>query len=242
MRVLIVDDEPLARQWIREHLKDDGRVELVGEARDGPDAVAQIHNTEPDLVFLDVEMPGLDGIEVLQRVRHDPYVVFTTAFDRYAVTAFELHALDYLLKPFTKARLTASLDRALADPRRSQPSTADRVRLATDPSPLQRLFVRTRGKIIPIDVTEIDRLQAQKDYVAAWVGDREHLLSTSFQGLLARLADDAFLRIHRSHAVNIRSIAEMSPTANGRIDVVMKNGDRLTASRTYAARLRELVF
>ena len=241
MRVVIVDDEALARRWIREHLAPEKDVQVIGEASDGTEAIRLIEEQKPDLVFLDVEMPGPNGIELLQRLNHDPYVIFTTAFDRYAVTAFELHALDYLLKPFTQARLAEALRRAreqLPDP---APPASERAQ-AMGRSPLDRLFVRTRGRILPIETSAIVRLEAERDYVAVHSGGKAHLLTTSLTRLMSQLDNSVFVRVHRSHAVNLRRIVEMTPASNGRLDIVLDTGDVVTASRTYAGQLRDLVY
>ena len=238
----IVEDEPIARNRLRELLGDVDWVECIGEAADGVSAVKMIDELRPDLLFLDIEMPGMTGIEVLNNITHDPAVVFTTAYDRYAVTAFELEALDYLLKPFGAKRLEAALDRV----RKSLPAdpefpAMERARSAlAGVGPSSRIFVRDRGRIIPIGVDTIDRLEADDDYVAVHAGGKRYLVYLSMNEFEARLDPQRFVRIHRSHIVNLDKVAALVPEDGGRLRIEMKDGARLTASRARAKELRHL--
>jgi two-component system LytT family response regulator len=244
LRSLIVDDEPLARRRLRTLLRSEPRVEIVGEADDGDRAVEAIRRLAPDLVWLDVQMPGLDGFGVLEAIGPDavPGVVFVTAHDAYALRAFEAHAVDYLLKPFDRARLRESVDRAIrlagSDDlhRRLAELVADVVRRR----PLRRLVVRSSGRIYFVGVHEIDWLEAAGHYVTLHVGRDTHLIRDTMSRLEARLDPDRFARIGRGTIVNIDAIREIRPAFHGDLDVVVKTGVRLRASRSYAARLRDL--
>jgi two-component system LytT family response regulator len=201
-----------------------------------------IDEMKPDLVFLDIEMPGMTGIDVLSRITHDPAIVFTTAYDRYAVTAFELEALDYLLKPFGAKRLATALDRvkkSLGDPRNA--SVAERAWAALESrEPFSRIFVRDRGRIIPIPVDGIDRLEAEDDYVGVHAGGKRYLVYLTMSEFEARLDPQRFVRIHRSHIVNLDKVAAFLPEDGGRLSIEMKDGTKLSASRTRSRELRHL--
>lgn len=241
-RALIVEDEPISRNRLRELLGHVDWVEYVGEAADGRSAVKMIDELRPDLVFLDIEMPGMNGIEVLNRITHDPAVVFTTAYDRYAVAAFELEALDYLLKPFGAKRLETALARVRkslhGDP---EFPAAERARAAlASREPFTRIFIRDRGRIIPIAVDAIDRLEAEDDYVGVHTGGKRYLVYLRMSEFEARLDPQRFVRIHRSHIVNLDKVAAFLPEDGGRLLIEMKDGTKLTASRTRARELRHL--
>jgi two-component system, LytTR family, response regulator len=242
---LIVEDEPLARQTLRELLEEIPQVTCVGEAGDGLTALSKIDRLAPELVFMDIQLPGLDGIEVLRRCRHTPAIIFTTAFDRYAVTAFELHAIDYLLKPFGRERLRAAVARALPGAW-AHPEAATLARLATAVSvgvapPLERLFLRERGTIRPVAVDRILRLEARDDYVAVHSLEGRYLVHVTLQDLLPRLDRRAFVRIHRSHAVNWQHVRALTPGPGGRLVVLLSDGARIAASRDRSRELRGLV-
>lgn len=238
----IVEDEPIARNRLRELLGHVDWIECVGEAADGISAVKMIDELRPDLLFLDIEMPGMTGIEVLNSITHDPAVVFTTAYDRYAVTAFELEALDYLLKPFGAKRLETALERVRkslhGDP---EFPAVERARSAlTSSGPFTRIFVRDRGRIIPIGVDTIDRLEADDDYVGVHAAGKRYLVYLSMNEFEARLDPQRFVRIHRSHIVNLDKVAAFLPEDGGRLRIEMKDGTKLMASRTRARELRHL--
>lgn len=241
---LIVDDEPLARRKLAELLSDEEWLRPVGEAADGDTAVREIERLKPDVVFLDIEMPGLSGIRVLERCSHHPVVVFTTAFDRYAVTAFELEALDYLLKPFGRERFQAALRRVREALGRPDPEVAERAgrALADGPrEPIQRIFVRDRGRIVPVPVAEIVRLEAEDVYVAVYTGGRRYLVHVALHELERTLDPARFVRIHRCHLVNLDFVAAFRPLDDSRLEVEMKDGARLAASRSRSKELRERV-
>jgi len=239
---LIADDEPLARQRLRDLIADVEWIECVGEAADGDATLAALEGLEPDLAFLDIRMPGIAVFDVLQRSRHKPAVIFTTAYDRYAVTAFELHALDYLLKPFGPERFKAAMERArVMIGEGTLPSIDERAASALSASgPLTRIFVRGRGQIVPVAIADITRLEARDDYVAVYVGGQRHLVHTTLNALEARLDPDRFLRIHRSHIVNLDWVQSLVPHDHARLEVRLKDGTRLVASRSRSRAIRDI--
>jgi two-component system LytT family response regulator len=241
-RALIVEDERISRERLGELLEHVEWIECVGQAADGITAVRMIDEMRPDLVFLDIEMPGMTGIDVLSRITHNPAIVFTTAYDRYAVTAFELEALDYLLKPFGAKRLAATLERVRKNlDGRSEAPLAERARAAIESrEPFSRIFVRDRGRIIPIAVDGIDRLEAEDDYVGVHTAGKRYLVYLTMSEFEARLDPQRFVRIHRSHIVNLDKVAAFLPEDGGRLSIEMKDGTKLTASRTRARELRHL--
>ncbi|HEX4682099.1 MAG TPA: LytTR family DNA-binding domain-containing protein [Gemmatimonadaceae bacterium] len=244
-RALVVEDEPIARAQLRDLLAGVDWIEWIGEAADGASAVTTIDELKPDLVFLDIEMPEASGLEVLRRIRHDPGIVFTTAYDKFAVAAFELEAIDYLLKPFGRDRLLAALERvrrSLGDG--SGEAVAHRAKAAMDQlagtEPMIRIFVRDHGRILPIAVADIERLEADDDYVAVHTRGRRFLVYLGMNEFEARLDPQRFLRIHRSHIVNLDHVAAMNPYDRTRLEIQMKDGTRLTASRVRSRELRGL--
>jgi two-component system LytT family response regulator len=244
-RAVVVEDEPIARQQLRELLLEIDWIDCVGEAADGRSAAAMIDQLEPDLVFLDIEMPEMSGLDVLRSIQHEPAVVFTTAYDKFAVAAFELEAIDYLLKPFGRERLRAALERvrrAVHD--ETDVPVAKRAHEALDQlsgdGTLTRLFVRDRGRILPVAVREIERLEADDDYVAVHLRGRRFLVYLGMSEFEARLDPTRFLRIHRSHIVNLDHVAAMVPFDATRLQIEMKDGTKLIASRTRSRELRSL--
>lgn len=239
--LLIADDEPVARAGLRDMLAAIDWVTCVGEAASGPAAVEAIDALKPELVFLDIQMPGLLGTEVPTRTRHQPAIVFTTAFAQHAVTAFELGALDYLLKPFGPERLAAALDRVRAAFGEPQASPAfDRLREALRQGPMSRLFVRSGGAIIPVAVAEVSWFEAQGDYVIAHVGTTQHVLHVALQQLETRLDPRRFVRIHRTHIVNLDFVKAFRRHAKGQLAAVLADGTRLVVSRNRAKDVRGL--
>lgn len=242
--VVIVEDEQPARERLRELVGGISWLSLVGEASDGKEAVALIDRVQPDLVFLDIQLPELSGIDVIRSVKHDPLFVFTTAHDQYAVSAFELQAIDYLLKPFGEERFLAAAERARKALREGAGavSTVERVADALAPSEgfLSRIFVRDRGKITPILVRDIERLEADDDYVAVFADGKRFLVYLSLTEFERRLNPEQFLRIHRSHVVNLDYVSHLESFDAGRLQVTMRDETKLMASRVKSKELRHL--
>lgn len=245
IRTLIVDDEPLARQRIRTLLAGESGIEVVGECPNGQEAVATVRELGPDLMFLDIQMPVLDGFGVLEALRGDrlPVVVFVTAYDRYAVRAFETHALDYLLKPFDRSRFGKALARARSQIERDQHAeTNQQLRalleeVSSARKPVDRLVVKTGSKVSFLRLDEIEYFEAAGNYVRVHVGSEVHLLRETMSGLEARLNGTRFVRIHRSTIVSLDCVRELQPTFHGDYVVVLRGGTELTLSRSYRDKL-----
>jgi two-component system LytT family response regulator len=228
--VVIVDDEPLARSNLAVLLGLDPTIEIVGECSTGIDAPALIRNTKPDLLFLDVQMPECDGFDVLELLGKDvpPAVVFVTAYDQYALRAFEAGALDYLLKPFDNARFDLALDRA-----------KQKIALSKDlPKKLERLAIKNAGQVSFLRVSEIDWIEAADYYACLHVGQRSHMLRRSISELEQDLDSAIFCRIHRSTIVNINRVNGLKLNEEGEYEVLLENGTRLRLSRSYRKQLQ----
>jgi two-component system LytT family response regulator len=240
LTVLIADDEPLARKQLRDLVSEVSWLRCLAETADGIETVEAVNHHKPDLLFLDIQMPNLSGIEVLGQVEHRPGVVFTTAYDRYAVTAFELHAVDYLLKPFGRARFMAAIERARLSLEQGA-STIERARVALAPGgPVTRLFVRERGKIVPVAVNTIERMESRDDYVAVFTATRRYLIHIAMNDLEKMFNPDTFVRVHRCHIVNLDFVASLTPYDSSRLQIEMRNGAKLVASRARSKALRSL--
>lgn len=247
IRALIVDDEPLGRERIRTLLREDSEVEIVGEAADGRRAIAAVERLKPDLLFLDVQMPEMDGFAVLDAIvgKHMPAIIFVTAYDRYAVQAFEVHALDYLLKAFDRERFGQAVERAKKTIRQSREGALGE-RLAGLLEDLEsrkpratRLVIKSGGRIFFLPVDEIDWVEAADNYVCIHAGSERHLMRETLQGLEGRLDPARFLRIHRSAIVNIDRVRELQPLFHGDYSVLLSDGTELTLSRSYRDKLGE---
>jgi two-component system LytT family response regulator len=241
VRTLIADDEPIARAGLRRLLASVPWVEVIGEAANGPAALAAIEQLTPDLVFLDIQMPGLTGTDVVARLTHQPFVVFTTAYAEHAVHAFELGAVDYLLKPFGAERLAGALDRVRAALGASGDVPAlDRLGEVLGARPLQRVFVRSGASIVPVPVSTVLWFEADGDYVIAQTAQRRHILTLSLAALEARLDARRFVRIHRTHIVNLDHVVAFRRHGRGGMTADMAGGVRLPVSRARAQELRKL--
>lgn len=249
IRALIVDDEPLARERLRQLLEAEPDVEIVGECGDGTDAVAAIERDEPDLVFLDVQMPELDGFGVLEAVPESklPEVIFVTAFNQHAVRAFEVHAIDYLLKPFDRDRFRTALDRAR---RRLEPAQAGELNqklaallaeIRPEPRTVDRLAIKSSGKVVFVKAADIDWIEAADNYVNLHVGKESHLLRETMASIETRLEPKQFVRISRSTIVNLERVKELQPMFHGDYAVILRDGTRLGLSRGYRDKLELLV-
>lgn len=242
IRALIVDDEPLGRRGVRTRLEAMPDVEIVGEASDGPEAVEQILELKPDLVFLDIQMPEMDGFEVLAQVadRHLPCVVFVTAFDQFALRAFEVHALDYLLKPWSLERFEEAMRRVRVELAGSDAgSRAGVAEMLDAPRPelaaerITRFVVRDRERFVMLPALEVDWIKAAENYVELHVGEVTHLVRHTMKDLVRRLDPHHFARIHRSLIVRIDAIRDMRAGDSGDYEVTLRSGESLPMSRTY---------
>jgi two-component system LytT family response regulator len=237
----VVDDEPVARAGLRAMLAAFDWITIVGEAADGESARQGIEALRPELVFLDVQMPELLGTEVLQRLTWRPYVIFTTAYSEHAVTAFELGAVDYLLKPFGPPRLAAAMQRAQAAFGEPAPADAlDRLSGALGGGPIQRLFVRVGGALALLPVERVSRFEADGDYVVAHAEDARHLLHLSLARLEERLDPVRFTRVHRAHLVNLEQVRAFRSDERGNLEAIMRDGARVPVSRSRAKEIRSL--
>lgn len=239
----------LARKRIRRYLSKDSEIEIVAECSNGQEAIEAIQEFKPQLVFLDVQMPGKDGFNVLDSVDEDnpPTFIFVTAHDQFAIKAFEVNAFDYLLKPFSEERLAATLKRAKHQIQKQDESPAEE-RLLTLLSELKgenqylsRLTVKERGKIIFVPIEELDFIEAQGNYLELDRGENTHLIRMRLHQLEAKLDPNKFVRIHRSTIVNIDRIKEMHPLFNGDQTVIMLSGKKLTMTRNYRDKLKFLL-
>jgi two-component system LytT family response regulator len=238
---LIVEDEPLARESLRELVDEIDWIDALGEVADGEAAVRFIDDRKPDVVFLDVELPELSGLQVLERIHHRPRVVFTTAYDRYAVTAFEFEAVDYLVKPFGRRRFRETIDRLRRRIEKQGTAVAgyEGEQAALGGPYLNRLYAKTGTRIVPISVDHIMRLEAADYYVEAICEDGSHLLDLTLGDLESRLDPDRFCRVHRSHIVNLDYVAEMRRYDMRRLTIRMSDGTEVVASRAGSKKLRD---
>lgn len=249
IRAVIVDDEPLARRRIRSLLVEARDVEVVAECANGREAIRAVEASPPDLLFLDIQMPELDGFDVLQAigVDHVPVVIFVTAYDRFALRAFEAQALDYLLKPFDDERFEAALQRARARIRQQQGSDLDRRLRALleevrgDRGYLRRLVVPTGHRSVFIRTEEIDWIEADRNYIRLHVGAQAYLLRENLGRIESALDPATFCRIHRSTIVNVDRIQAVESLFRGEYQVVLRDGTKLTSGRSYRRSLHTLM-
>jgi two-component system LytT family response regulator len=244
-----VDDEPLARERIRNLLESEPDVEVAAECADGKEAVEAIRRHRPDLLFLDVQMPRLDGFGVLRELEQErlPLTIFVTAFDRHAVKAFEVHALDYLLKPFDASRFQKAVAHARGQLERQRAGSINQrlsalladVESPGKNKPLERVMIKSGGRIFFLRLEQIDWIEAAGNYVRLHVGEDVHLLRETMNGLEAKLDARQFLRIHRSTIVNVERIQELQPLFHGDYVVILRGGKQLTMSRNYREKLQE---
>ena len=248
IRVLIVDDEPLARQGIRMMLDNDPDITEVEEARNGRQALRAIFDRKPDLIFLDVQMPEMNGFEVLRKAgaANIPAVVFVTAYDKYAIEAFEVQAVDYLLKPFTAQRMHKALERSKSRLRGEGSLLDSKVlavleQIARGTDYLTRLAVKCGDATMFLDMNSVDWISAAENYVELHASKRCHLVQVTMNRLLKRLDPAIFLRIHRSFIVNLKRIRTVHPDFHGEYVLTLHNGVQLRSGRTYHASVRRLV-
>jgi two-component system LytT family response regulator len=240
--VFIAEDEPLAREVLRDAIYAHTGLRLVGEAADGASALAQINQIRPDVVFMDIQMPEMTGLEVLRRLTCAPHIVFTTAYDQYAVTAFELNAVDYLLKPFTRARFDAAVARLLEPVRPAPEVVGEALTQAVQRTQgrLERILVRDRGRIFPLALNDIEYLKADSKYTAIIARGQTFLVRIGISELEAQLDPARFIRIHRSALVNLDFVDSMKADDQSQLLIQMRDGTSLMASREASKVLREM--
>jgi len=255
VNTVVADDERLARQKLLVLLNSEPHLKVIAECQDGRQTVSAIRNLKPDLLLLDIQMPDLDGFQVLSEVSADemPVVIFTSAYDQYAIRAFEANALDYLLKPFDQERLHHAVERARAELRKTRDreitqrilSLLSQVQPSTQPAtaarPDSRLVIKANGRVVFLDLDSIEWVEAAANYVRLNVGKESYLHRETISRVSERLDANHFVRIHRSTIVNVRKIKELIPVNSGEYVVVLKSGRELSCSRGYRAALQEIV-
>lgn len=240
--VFFAEDEPLAREVLRDAIYAHPGLRLVGEAADGASALAQINRLRPEVVFMDIQMPEMTGLEVLRHLDYLPEIVFTTAYDQYAVTAFELNAVDYLLKPFTRARFDAAVARLMEAAGPSPAVLAEALAQAAERAPgrLERVLVRDRGRIFPLAVGDIEYMKSDSKYTVIVARGQSFLVRIGISELEAQLDPARFIRIHRSALVNLDHVDSMKADDQSQLQITMRDGACLGASREASKLLREM--
>jgi two-component system LytT family response regulator len=243
LRLVIADDEDLARSLVREYLKDSLDLEIVAECRNGFEAVKAVTELKPDLLMLDIQMPRLDGFEVLELIERETNVIFVTAYDQYAIRAFDVHAIDYLLKPFSAERLTEALDRARKKIERGEPTTT--AALAAEARPpgtrADRILIRDGGDVHVVPMARIDYVEAQDDYVCFRAEGKRYLKQQTLGDVEAALDPARFVRIHRSYILNVDRLAKLELYAKDSHAAILRDGTRLPVSRSGYSRLNAMI-
>jgi len=249
IQAVLADDESLARKKLRQLLADESGIDVVGEGSTADETIELVRNTKPHLLFLDIQMPGMDGLDIAAELCSGkfapmPHIIFTTAHDQYALRAFEVHAVDYLLKPFSRERLSSAIERA-----RSQIALANQQLSSNSGSPLSqqgnkyanRIVFKSRGRIVFLPVSDIRWISAEENYVRIRTNSETHLLRETMVRLQEKLDPEVFLRVHRSSIVNLQHVKEVRTEADGEYTVLLVNGDKLTMSRSYRSRITGLL-
>ena len=245
IHTVLADDEVLARQKLRQLLRDEPEIEIVGECATAAETIELVQVAKPELLFLDIRMPGMDGFDVVGALAANksltmPSIIFTTAYDQYAVRAFEIHAVDYLLKPFTAERLRSAVQQALERTNATELGKGMRNGSDRNGTPYStRIVFKSRGRIIFLPVSEIRWIGAEENYVRICTGTENHLLRETMVHLAVRLDPEMFLRVHRSSIVNLQYVKEVRSELNGDFTVVLVNGQMLPMSRSYRSRITE---
>ncbi|HZI51065.1 MAG TPA: response regulator [Terriglobia bacterium] len=243
LRIVIADDEDLARSVVREYLKDSIDIEIVAECRNGFEAVKAVSELKPDLLLLDIQMPRLDGFEVLELIERETNVIFTTAYDQYAIKAFDVHAIDYLLKPFSAERLAEALDRARKKIDRGEPTAT--AAMAADARPPgtrpDRILIRDGSDVHVVPMARIDYVEAQDDYVCFRAEGKRYLKQQTLADVETILEPARFVRIHRSYILNVDRLAKLELYAKDSHAAILRDGTRLPVSRSGYARLNSLI-
>jgi len=244
IRALLADDEVLARQKLRQLLKNVSDVEIVGECSTASETIELVQLTDPQLLFLDIRMSDMNGFDVLERLSADgarplPHVIFVTANDRYAVRAFEIHAIDYLLKPFTPERLQMAVERVREQLVKGEPAQIASPKQQSGEQYTTRMVFKSRGRILFLSVDDIRWIEAQENYVRICTGKDSHLLRETIGSLESRLDPNSFLRVHRSAIVNLHYVKEVKNESDGDATVVLKSGEQVPMSRSYRAKIQK---
>jgi len=239
IQTVLADDEVLARQKLRQLLRSEPEIDVVGEGATASETIDLVRATKPQLLFLDIQMPGMDGFDIAtelcsSNITPKPHIIFTTAHDQYALRAFEIHAMDYLLKPFTQERLSSAVERARKEILSSnqQPAATQ-----TGSHYTTRIVFKSRGRIVFLPVSDIRWISAEENYVRICTQNETHLLRETMARLEEKLDPDMFLRVHRSSIVNLQHVKEVRTEADGEYAVVLVNGEKLTMSRGYRSRI-----
>lgn len=247
LTAVIVDDEKLARELILEYLEQFPEIEVIAQYDNGEQAIQKINELEPDILFLDVQMPGCSGFKVLENLNKIPMIIFSTAYSQYALKAFEVSAVDYLLKPYSQERFNRAVVAAMKQDRRYEEMSDKIIRLmnmiqqSQNQSPLQRLFVKVKDRLVPVDVSTIEWLEAQDDYTRLHTQNRSYLVGQTLTHLLGLLDPGIFIRIHRSSAVNLQYIEEIIKSFKGNYLVHMISGAKLPVGRTWLKQLKKKI-
>jgi two-component system, LytTR family, response regulator len=242
---VLADDEVLARQKLRQLLRDEPEIDIVGEGMTAAETIDLVRATKPQLLFLDIQMPGMDGFDIASQLCANkgdpaPHIIFTTAHDQYALRAFEIHAVDYLLKPFTRERLSSAVDRARKEISRGDQQPATNGGAARNGGRYTtRIVFKSRGRIVFLPVSDIRWISAEENYVRICTQTETHLLRETMSRLEEKLDPEMFLRVHRSSIVNLQHVKEVRTETDGEYAVVLVNGEKLTMSRGYRSRINE---
>ncbi len=247
IRAILADDEALARHKLRELLRNEAEIEIAGEGANASETIDLVRDTSPDLLFLDIRMPGRDGFDILRELAacegvQMPLTIFTTAYDSYALRAFDIHAVDYLLKPFTAERLHKAVQRASDQLARTRQNGNGKDRqVENGKTHSTRMVFKSRGRILFLPVSEIRWIAAEENYVRICTGTETHLLRDTMGRIEERLDPSMFLRVHRSAIVNLQYVKEVRTNANSEFSVILSNGQKVSMSRSYHARIGELL-
>lgn len=242
MTCIIVDDEQLARDLLKEFIEEHNDITVIGEAERGKQAISLINERKPDLVFLDVQMPGMDGFEVLEELEHQPAIIFCTAYDQYALKAFEKNAIDYLLKPLDQERFNQTMERVRSriGEQNDFKTLLETLKGGDDHYP-DSLFVQKSEKYLNVNVSDITYLEASGDYTVVSTSDDQFLSSSGISRVEAKLNPERFIRIHRSTIINLDHLKEIEKHFNGGLAVTMKNGKKFSVSRTYTKKIKDKI-
>ncbi|WP_430466412.1 LytR/AlgR family response regulator transcription factor [Winogradskyella ouciana] len=240
-KVILVDDEAAGRKLIKEYLEDYPEFVILGEANNGVDAVKMINEFKPDLVFLDIQMPGMTGFDVLTHLKELPQIVFSTAYDQYALKAFEVHAVDYLLKPYTKERFKVAVNRLKENSKENKARPLAESLLMDTPQSPERILVQTQNKLVTIALENVIRIEAYGDYSKLVTEQQTFVSNYGISTLEEKLNSAVFIRVHRSSIINLNAVKELHKYSKS-YDITMKNGDVVRVSRGYMDNIKKLMF